>query len=282
MQGSGYCSPSRPGCSASPMKARTPGCRSSRSASARSPPPRLPIPNPGSGAAVGAPLAAPPRRVALGAGTSTRRPGLLFRSGRLDHVGSTPVARLICRSLRAVFCEDEDLRGHVGVEMNLRHEGDHLATGDLLDGLAEGATHRHLEGLSRRLDLLEVPGLDQRPLGGCVDVLQEDNDPVAVKDRAGGRRSASIAIAVESCDRVPYGYRLARPLGLLGFHLAPSPRFPVIARKVRSGAQPGGRLCPTDFSELFSIPKVGVSAGGRSQRGAGTADSARCSALVPG
>src|SRR5437762_10877430 len=63
-----------------------------------------------------------------------------------------------------VRLEHEHLSGQVGVEMNLRHERDHLALHDLLDRPGEPLPHRQLPGFARLTDDLLVARLEQRPL----------------------------------------------------------------------------------------------------------------------
>jgi hypothetical protein len=111
-------------------------------------------------------------------------------------------------------------------------------------GLPEWAAHRHLEGLSSRLHLLPVTGADERPLGECVDVFQEDDDPVALEDGSGCGRSSSVTIAMQARDCVADRLGLTSTLNRVDRrHRMLSSRFPaVVARKGgRSGEQPGGR-----------------------------------------
>lgn len=105
----------------------------------------------------------------------------------------------------------------------------------------------HLEGLPSYFHLLPVTGVDQRPLGECVDVFEKDDDAVPLKDGSGRRRSSPIAVAMETGDRVANRLGLTSPLNVVDHgHRTLSSRFPaVIARTVeRSGEQPGGRCAP--------------------------------------
>src|SRR5581483_4903177 len=72
--------------------------------------------------------------------------------------------------------------------------------------LLDRVRHRSGEGQLKCAPALEnrveTTAVDQRPLSGRVDVLEEDDDVVPVDDRAGARRATSVVLAVQLRDRV--------------------------------------------------------------------------------
>src|SRR2546429_1159967 len=120
--------------------------------------------------------------------------------------------------------EHEDLRGHVGIEMDLRHEGDYLALERLLVDLDESGPHGVLEDRAGLADGIGASGVDQRSLDGRVDVLEHAHDVVALHDRADGGRTAAVMVAVEPGDSIGDRDQLATAIELLVCHPTRSPR----------------------------------------------------------
>src|SRR5581483_9157250 len=111
---------------------------------------------------------------------------------------SSRVYQVVVARLSSGGFEHEDLGCHVGVEVDLGHERDHLAAGYLLDRLRERAAHRHLELLSGRLDRFLSAGVDERSFGGGVDVFEVDGQVVALIDDAGCAGSPSVAVVMKA------------------------------------------------------------------------------------